>query len=99
VTPTSRATTLYEKEHQRPKTPKSNVFFWFFLKVLLEKAKDLLSDWLDAQFGSQVTENSIFSLLPKFWEGEYHNDMDALNVRWKHTQPIFYHSYNIYIYN
>uniref|UniRef100_A0A8K9XC01 cysteine--tRNA ligase n=1 Tax=Oncorhynchus mykiss TaxID=8022 RepID=A0A8K9XC01_ONCMY len=48
--------------------------------VLLEKAKDLLSDWLDAQFGSQVTENSIFSLLPKFWEGEYHNDMDALNV-------------------
>uniref|UniRef100_A0A8C8LSV3 cysteine--tRNA ligase n=1 Tax=Oncorhynchus tshawytscha TaxID=74940 RepID=A0A8C8LSV3_ONCTS len=49
-------------------------------EVLLEKAKDLLSDWLDAQFGSQVTENSIFSLLPKFWEGEYHNDMDALNV-------------------
>ncbi|XP_064867264.1 cysteine--tRNA ligase, cytoplasmic [Oncorhynchus nerka] len=49
-------------------------------QVLLEKAKDLLSDWLDAQFGSQVTENSIFSLLPKFWEGEYHNDMDALNV-------------------
>nr|XP_046196789.1 cysteine--tRNA ligase, cytoplasmic-like [Oncorhynchus gorbuscha] len=49
-------------------------------QVLLEKAKDLLSDWLDAQFGSQVTENSIFSLLPKFWEGEYHSDMDALNV-------------------
>ncbi|CAB1338905.1 unnamed protein product [Coregonus sp. 'balchen'] len=49
-------------------------------QVLLEEAKDLLSDWLDAQFGSQVTENSIFSLLPKFWEGEYHKDMDALNV-------------------
>ncbi|XP_026992749.2 cysteine--tRNA ligase, cytoplasmic isoform X2 [Tachysurus fulvidraco] len=47
---------------------------------LLEEAKDLLSDWLDSQFGSQVTENSIFSLLPKYWEGEYHKDMDALNV-------------------
>ncbi|XP_062845828.1 cysteine--tRNA ligase, cytoplasmic isoform X3 [Trichomycterus rosablanca] len=49
-------------------------------QVLLEESKDLLSDWLDSQFGSQVTENSIFSLLPKFWEAEYHKDMDALNV-------------------
>uniref|UniRef100_A0A8C2KP42 Cysteine--tRNA ligase, cytoplasmic n=1 Tax=Cyprinus carpio TaxID=7962 RepID=A0A8C2KP42_CYPCA len=49
-------------------------------QVLLEEAKDLLSDWLDSQFGSQVTENSIFSLLPKYWEGEYHKDMEALNV-------------------
>ncbi|KAK0136729.1 Cysteine--tRNA ligase, cytoplasmic [Merluccius polli] len=47
---------------------------------LLETAKDLLADWLDNQFGSQVTENSIFSTLPKYWEGEYHTDMDALNV-------------------
>nr|XP_029503344.1 cysteine--tRNA ligase, cytoplasmic-like [Oncorhynchus nerka] len=58
-------------------------------QVLLEKAKDLLSDWLDAQFGSQVTENSIFSLLPKFWEGEYHNDMDALNVGGSTHNPYF----------
>lgn len=49
-------------------------------QALLESSKDLLSDWLDKQFGSQVTENSIFSILPKFWEGEYHQDMDALNV-------------------
>uniref|UniRef100_A0AAR2LAN4 Cysteine--tRNA ligase, cytoplasmic n=1 Tax=Pygocentrus nattereri TaxID=42514 RepID=A0AAR2LAN4_PYGNA len=48
--------------------------------VLLDEAKDLLSDWLDSQFGCQVTENSIFSLLPKYWEEEYHKDMDALNV-------------------
>uniref|UniRef100_A0A673B5U6 Cysteine--tRNA ligase, cytoplasmic n=1 Tax=Sphaeramia orbicularis TaxID=375764 RepID=A0A673B5U6_9TELE len=48
--------------------------------TLLESAKDLLSEWLDKQFGSQVTENSIFSILPKYWEGEYHKDMDALNV-------------------
>lgn len=56
--------------------------FKFFLssKALLENSKDLLADWLDKQFGSQVTENSIFSILPKYWEGEYHKDMDALNV-------------------
>lgn len=48
---------------------------------MLEESKDLLSDWLDSQFGCQVTENSIFSLLPKYWEAEYHKDMDALNVR------------------
>nr|XP_020441259.1 cysteine--tRNA ligase, cytoplasmic isoform X2 [Monopterus albus] len=49
-------------------------------QVLLESSKDLLADWLDKQFGSLVTENSIFSILPKYWEGEYHNDMQALNV-------------------
>ncbi|KAL6113666.1 cars1 [Pungitius sinensis] len=49
-------------------------------EVLLENSKDLLSDWLDEQFGSEVTENSIFSILPSYWEGEYHRDMEALNV-------------------
>ncbi|KAM6980010.1 cysteine--tRNA ligase, cytoplasmic [Aplochiton taeniatus] len=49
-------------------------------QILLENAKDLLADWLDNQFGSEVTENSIFSVCPKYWEGEYHKDMDALNV-------------------
>uniref|UniRef100_A0AAX7TFE4 Cysteine--tRNA ligase, cytoplasmic n=1 Tax=Astatotilapia calliptera TaxID=8154 RepID=A0AAX7TFE4_ASTCA len=48
--------------------------------VLLENSKDLLADWLDKQFGSHVTENSIFSLLPKYWEEDYHKDMKALNV-------------------
>ncbi|XP_063294909.1 cysteine--tRNA ligase, cytoplasmic isoform X1 [Pelobates fuscus] len=47
---------------------------------LLEEAADLLSDWLDTQQGAEVSDNSIFSQLPKYWEGEYHNDMDALNV-------------------
>ncbi|OXB63563.1 hypothetical protein ASZ78_008839 [Callipepla squamata] len=49
-------------------------------EILLEEAKDLLSDWLDSKFGSQVTDNSIFSELPKFWEAEFHKDMEALNV-------------------
>ncbi|XP_008008439.3 cysteine--tRNA ligase, cytoplasmic isoform X2 [Chlorocebus sabaeus] len=50
------------------------------VEVLLEEAKDLLSDWLDSTLGSDVTDNSIFSKLPKFWEGEFHRDMEALNV-------------------
>ncbi|XP_043827345.1 cysteine--tRNA ligase, cytoplasmic isoform X2 [Dromiciops gliroides] len=49
-------------------------------EVLLEKAKDLLSDWLDSRLGSQVVDNSIFSELPQFWEAEFHKDMEALNV-------------------
>ncbi|KAK2919873.1 cysteine--tRNA ligase, cytoplasmic isoform X2 [Channa argus] len=49
-------------------------------QVLLENSKDMLADWLDKQFGSHITENSIFSILPKYWEGEYHKDMEALNV-------------------
>ncbi|XP_014651248.1 PREDICTED: cysteine--tRNA ligase, cytoplasmic isoform X1 [Ceratotherium simum simum] len=50
------------------------------VEVLLEEAKDLLSDWLDSTRGSEVTDNSIFSKLPKFWEEEFHKDMEALNV-------------------
>uniref|UniRef100_A0A8D1K5G1 Cysteine--tRNA ligase, cytoplasmic n=1 Tax=Sus scrofa TaxID=9823 RepID=A0A8D1K5G1_PIG len=50
------------------------------LQVLLAEAKDLLSDWLDSTHGSEVTDNSIFSQLPKFWEAEFHKDMEALNV-------------------
>lgn len=49
-------------------------------QVLLEEAKDLLSDWLDSSLGSEVTDNSIFSRLPKFWEEDFHRDMEALNV-------------------
>eukprot|EP00069_Balaena_mysticetus_P010365 bmy_20595T0 len=50
------------------------------VQVLLEEAKDLLSDWLDSMHGSEVSDNSIFSKLPKFWEAEFHKDMAALNV-------------------
>ncbi|XP_051919856.1 cysteine--tRNA ligase, cytoplasmic isoform X1 [Hippocampus zosterae] len=49
-------------------------------QALLANSKDMLSDWLDSQFGSEVTDNSIFTSLPNFWEGEYHKDMNALNV-------------------
>ncbi|XP_075044490.1 cysteine--tRNA ligase, cytoplasmic isoform X2 [Mixophyes fleayi] len=49
-------------------------------QTLLEESSDLLSDWLDTKKGADVSDNSIFSELPKYWEGEYHIDMDALNV-------------------
>ncbi|XP_004852181.2 cysteine--tRNA ligase, cytoplasmic isoform X1 [Heterocephalus glaber] len=49
-------------------------------QVLMEEAKDLLSDWLDSTCGNKVTDNSIFSKLPKFWEEEFHKDMEVLNV-------------------
>ena len=49
-------------------------------KQLLVDAKDIMGDWLDKQFGANVTENEIFSKLPRYWEEKYHEDMDALNV-------------------
>ncbi|XP_059079587.1 cysteine--tRNA ligase, cytoplasmic-like isoform X1 [Tigriopus californicus] len=47
---------------------------------LLNDAKDLLGDWLDQQSGAGITDNAIFSKLPKYWEEKYHQDMDALNI-------------------
>jgi cysteinyl-tRNA synthetase len=39
---------------------------------LLLDAKDVLADWLDSQHGSSVTDNQIFSELPRYWEQEFH---------------------------
>merc|ERR1719270_2198235 len=47
---------------------------------LLAEGKDLVSDWLDSSLGSSVTDNSIFESLPRYWEGEFHKDMQDLNV-------------------
>ncbi|XP_046552685.1 cysteine--tRNA ligase, cytoplasmic-like isoform X1 [Haliotis rubra] len=47
---------------------------------LLKNAKDVMAGWLDRSSGSTVSDNSIFSDLPRHWEEEFHNDMDALNV-------------------
>ncbi|XP_022083673.1 cysteine--tRNA ligase, cytoplasmic-like [Acanthaster planci] len=49
-------------------------------KAMLEAARDPLSDWLDAEHGSQVKDKSIFFKLTQHWEREYHQDMEALNV-------------------
>ena len=47
---------------------------------LLVDAKDLLSDWLDKQFGGGITDNQIFAKLPRHWEEMYHQDMENLNI-------------------
>lgn len=49
-------------------------------KFFLLQSKDALSDWLDRQKGSTVSENSIFETLPRYWENEFHKDMEALNI-------------------
>ncbi|KAK2181286.1 hypothetical protein NP493_402g01036 [Ridgeia piscesae] len=48
---------------------------------LLDDGKDMLADWLDSLYGSTVTDNSIFTDLPRHFEAEYHEDMEALNVQ------------------
>lgn len=50
-------------------------------KSFLECIKDPLSDWLDTNHGKSVTENSIFESLPRYWENEFHRDMELLNVK------------------
>ncbi|XP_047023337.1 cysteine--tRNA ligase, cytoplasmic [Helicoverpa zea] len=47
---------------------------------LLHSAKGPVSEWLDNQFGATVTDNAIFTALPRYWENEFHKDMKALNV-------------------
>ena len=34
-----------------------------------------MSDFLDSEKGSTVTDNSIFETLPRYWEGKYFEDM------------------------
>lgn len=49
-------------------------------KALLEASRDIVADWLDSLHGSEVTDNSIFTSLPRFFEEQFHEDMKALNV-------------------
>lgn len=47
---------------------------------LQEAAKSPLCDWLDMQFGATIRDKKIFETLTRFWENEYNEDMDALNI-------------------
>nr|KAG5702360.1 hypothetical protein BaRGS_002142 [Batillaria attramentaria] len=49
-------------------------------QILLDVGRDVLAGWMDKKHGSEVTENAIFSDLPRYWEEEFHRDMDALQV-------------------
>lgn len=50
------------------------------MKESLLTIRDPISQYLDLKYGKDVTDNYIFSDLPRYWESEFHNDMDALNV-------------------
>ncbi len=58
-------------------------------KELLAAAKDLISDWLDKEKGGSVTDNRIFESVPRYWEQEFHKDMEALNVSISHGKRFF----------
>lgn len=47
---------------------------------LQEAAKSPICDWLDNQFGATVRDKKIFENLTRYWENEFNNDMEALNV-------------------
>jgi hypothetical protein len=53
----------------------------FIIQALLEASRDIIADWLDGLYGSEVTDNSIFASLPKHFEEQFHQDMKALNVK------------------
>ncbi|XP_058979756.1 cysteine--tRNA ligase, cytoplasmic-like [Musca domestica] len=46
----------------------------------LSEAKDPISDWLDLKKGSTINDNAIFESLPRYWEDQFHKDMQSLNI-------------------
>ncbi|KAJ1944161.1 cysteinyl-tRNA synthetase [Kickxella alabastrina] len=50
-------------------------------ELLIDASKDVLSPWLDSKYGAGVTDPQISGDLAAYWEKDYFEDMDALNVR------------------
>ncbi|KAL9922789.1 cysteine--tRNA ligase, cytoplasmic isoform 1-T2 [Glossina fuscipes fuscipes] len=48
--------------------------------LYLREAKEPIADWLDKKEGATINDNSIFEELPRYWEDQFHNDMNALNI-------------------
>lgn len=57
-----------------------------FRAELLDVAAEMIMTWLDKHHGKEITDNSIFSSLPRHYESEFHKDMSALNVSIKNKQ-------------
>ncbi|KAJ2826927.1 cysteinyl-tRNA synthetase [Coemansia erecta] len=55
------------------------------IAALISDAEDVLSQWLDRKHGAEITDQRIFRDLAAFWEKDFFNDMDALNVRRPHV--------------
>ncbi|KZT29170.1 cysteinyl-tRNA synthetase [Neolentinus lepideus HHB14362 ss-1] len=52
-----------------------------FAQTLVEASSDVLSEWLDKQFKTNVTDHSIFRSLSSYWEDRFFEDMSRLRVR------------------
>ncbi|KAJ1896425.1 cysteinyl-tRNA synthetase [Kickxella alabastrina] len=50
-------------------------------ELLIDASKDVLPPWLDSKYGAGVTDPQISRDLADYWEKDYFEDMDALNVR------------------
>lgn len=50
------------------------------LKDILNQNRDILVEYLDSIEGCKVTDNSIFTKLPKKFEDEFFRDMKSLNI-------------------
>lgn len=66
-----------------------------FMSNLLNAASEMLMTWLDKSHGKDVTDNSIFSSLPRHYESEFHKDMAALNVNIELNQSSLNKDYQI----
>uniref|UniRef100_A0A0G4FW38 cysteine--tRNA ligase n=1 Tax=Chromera velia CCMP2878 TaxID=1169474 RepID=A0A0G4FW38_9ALVE len=49
--------------------------------AVLHSARDPLSELLDKERGSQISDKDVFEQHARFWEGAFWEDMDALGVR------------------
>lgn len=59
---------------QPPHNTKSSV------EQLIHGASEVLSKWLDHQYGSTITDHAIFKKLAGFWEKSFFDDMAILGV-------------------
>ena len=50
------------------------------LDQYLDECRDVVAPFLDAQMGHTVTDPKIFRNFSEFWENDYFQDMDDLNV-------------------
>ncbi|GBE80478.1 Cysteine--tRNA ligase [Sparassis crispa] len=49
--------------------------------TLIDESRDILAISLDKQYGSSITDHSIFRSLSSYWEGKFFEDMRRLRVR------------------